>query len=416
MHGIIFLALEEFIEEIFPEVNWEELEMSAGCVEAFSPDRFFDDALFDAMLDALCKLENASRDDLLEQFGEFLVPGLMEMASAMGVIKPEWRSMDVLENVKAIIHGSIRQQFPDFVPPDIRTLRLKHSEVAIAYISARRLCPLVRGVVRGLASHFVERLKIWEPPVADVSGRLCRINVFIDDPTLTRFVDVPREFELVRSRGEDIRFFNTVQGVPFEGVGRVVEFSEQELTVQAGRDLLSVMRREGKTHMSVGHMNVGMSANVHRVDNSRGMALLNGIRLADGAVGMRQEMRVEPALPVRAHFQIEGRKFQGVLVNISSSGASLEIPPDSKLGQEDLFLDLVMGCLLPLRNPPKSNKRGAQDQYFIADGNLLSVERRKKGWNIRVVFAHVEPHALQLVARFIEERREDVEPYLNSAI
>jgi predicted hydrocarbon binding protein len=48
-------------------------------------------------------------------------------------------------------------------PPELRAERIAPDEVVVRYTSARRLCGIAKGIVRGLARHFAQTVTLEEP-------------------------------------------------------------------------------------------------------------------------------------------------------------------------------------------------------------------------------------------------------------
>ena len=93
-------------------------------------------------------------------FGRFLAPHLLKAART--VIDPAWRTLDLIENTESIIHAMIRSANPGAAPPVLETVRQAPDELHLVYTSARRLCPLAIGLMRGMAKHYGEEIVIEE--------------------------------------------------------------------------------------------------------------------------------------------------------------------------------------------------------------------------------------------------------------
>jgi len=74
------------------------------------------------------------------------------------VIRPEWRSLDVLEHAEKIAHGLVRKQQPGATPPFLLVRRVSPNRLELIYNSPRKLCALAVGVGIGLGKHFKENV------------------------------------------------------------------------------------------------------------------------------------------------------------------------------------------------------------------------------------------------------------------
>lgn len=112
---------------------------------------------------------------LVEDFGEFLAPVLLGLQPRS--VRPEWRTLDVIEHTEAHIHTMVRARDPDAGPPYLKATRVSADEVQVIYTSTRRLCILAEGIARGLAKHFGERITITQPECMLHGGSRCLIVV-----------------------------------------------------------------------------------------------------------------------------------------------------------------------------------------------------------------------------------------------
>lgn len=142
MHGLIVTELKMFVKSQLGAETW-------------SPDDNFTKIVATAA-ERAALTPNA----LLESFGQFIAPRLLSMYPAL--VKPEWRSLDVIEHTERSIHTVVRAQNPEATPPYLRVHRTSPSEVIIFYDSPRRLCSVAKGIISGLARHFGETLRITE--------------------------------------------------------------------------------------------------------------------------------------------------------------------------------------------------------------------------------------------------------------
>jgi hypothetical protein len=115
---------------------------------------------------------------ILEDFGEFITPDLMSMYG--GMAHPDWRTLEFLENTETTIHRVVRARDGKASPPEIRCTRTSPREVMIIYGSARRLCALARGLVRGVAQHYGEKVRISEPDCMSRGAARCKLVVRLE--------------------------------------------------------------------------------------------------------------------------------------------------------------------------------------------------------------------------------------------
>jgi hypothetical protein len=159
MHGLIHLELRKFVEERFGESAWGQLARNAKVdAEVYTPLASYPDAQMLALVTEAVKLTNVPATDLLEQFGEHLVPAYLALYGSL--LGPGWKTLDVLENTEETIHRVVRMRHPGAEPPRLRVERVSLTEAVLTYDSPRRLCAVARGIARGVAKHFKETLVI----------------------------------------------------------------------------------------------------------------------------------------------------------------------------------------------------------------------------------------------------------------
>jgi hypothetical protein len=162
MHGIIHLELQRFVVERHGEEAWRSVVGKAGLTgEIFTPLRSYPDGQLVALVGAAVELTSADPTLLLEAFGEYLVPRFIALYGKL--LKPEWRTLDVLEHAENTIHRVVRLREPGASPPRLQTQRLGPNVVSMTYDSPRRLCAVARGIARGVAAQFGQQLSIADP-------------------------------------------------------------------------------------------------------------------------------------------------------------------------------------------------------------------------------------------------------------
>jgi hypothetical protein len=172
MHGIIHLELRNFVVQLHGEAAWRALIDKAGLTgEIYTPLRGYPDEQLVALVGAAVELTGAKPTALLEAFGEFLVPRYLALYGKL--LKPEWRTLEVLENAENTIHRVVRLREPGALPPRLQAQRVSPTVMKMTYDSPRKLCGVARGIARGIAAHFRERLSISDERCMHRGDREC---------------------------------------------------------------------------------------------------------------------------------------------------------------------------------------------------------------------------------------------------
>ena len=161
MHGLIHLELKRFVEERFGAKAWDELTRRAGLAsEIYTPLRSYPDEQMLSLVTEAVTMTGFTARSLLEEFGEALVPTYLSIYG--NLVKPEWRTLEVIEHTEETIHRVVRMRHAGAEPPRLRAERTKPNEVVLVYDSPRKLCAVARGIVKGVAKQFKEMVTIDE--------------------------------------------------------------------------------------------------------------------------------------------------------------------------------------------------------------------------------------------------------------
>ncbi|MBF0399879.1 MAG: heme NO-binding domain-containing protein [Magnetococcales bacterium] len=416
MHGIIFLALEDFLESRSGKGAWARAMREANLVEqSFSPDRFYPDEGAADLFAASAKVLKLPMGETLEQLGCHMSPGLIEMGRSMGLIQPEWRTLDILERLNKDILSAFRTDGTGLKPPDIRTYRLKYGEIAAAYVSDRRLCQLFKGIVKGVGAFFNEPIRIEERVCMLESAPLCRMSIYLDDPALKNHVDITREFQTVHSRIQEIRFYNQFAGVAVVNQGLVLQYGPKGVLVQIQPESLLAMREEGGTYLALPHLHLGLKAAVAQVDMTQRTALLKQIVSTDGPIGRRILPRVVPVKPLPIELRIHKQTLRGWIANISESGLCIVLRADPILNETIIFTPLKVRFTLPVQTVD-SEVTTASIPKIVLDGNILNIEEREGRHSIRIVFQPYAVNEAHQIQRYYRERETAAFQQLNALI
>jgi predicted hydrocarbon binding protein len=75
------------------------------------------------------------------------------------------------------MHTAVRLQNPGAEPPKLECSRISPDQVVIVYKSSRKLCPIGKGIIKGIAEHYNDKVTIIEPECMLRGGAQCRLQV-----------------------------------------------------------------------------------------------------------------------------------------------------------------------------------------------------------------------------------------------
>jgi hypothetical protein len=181
MNGIVFVQIGKFAQSRLGEQAWKEVVRLAGV-----PPRIYyrvadypDEEAF-ALLSALSTAMKEPLAVTLESLGEFIVPDLMKMSRYW--IKPDWKTLDLIANTEETIHHMLRSEGSQTDPPRLQCRRAGPDEVVVRYDSPRKMCTLAKGIIRGVAKHYGERVTIAEPTCMLKGDVACELIVNVAPP------------------------------------------------------------------------------------------------------------------------------------------------------------------------------------------------------------------------------------------
>lgn len=178
MHGLIVNQLRNYTVARHGNDVWTTaLERSGAPLPAGTPSlgETYPDAVVVGVIVEVASVAKQDVQDLLRDFGEYLAGGLLRVYEPL--VRPEWKTLDVVEHVEQQIHTVVRLRDPKAGPPYLTARRVSPTEVDVVYGSERHLCSLAEGIVRGLATHYHEQVSIRQPECMLRGDVRCLIKV-----------------------------------------------------------------------------------------------------------------------------------------------------------------------------------------------------------------------------------------------
>jgi hypothetical protein len=171
MHGIIHAELKKYIETRHSPDTWKACLEAAGLRgKVYLAISAYPDEEAVAIVTAAAKLTCLPVEQLLEELGEFMVPDLFSLYHSL--IKPEWKTIQMLLHTEAVIHRVVRLQNPGAEPPKLHFEQVGPKELKFYYNSPRRMAAVARGIMKGIAKHYGESVSIREQKKADGSSEM----------------------------------------------------------------------------------------------------------------------------------------------------------------------------------------------------------------------------------------------------
>ena len=178
MNGLIFLEVAKFGKARLGGKAWQEVVRAARVPpRVYVPVADYPDQEATALLTALSATMGEPGLVILEALGEFIAPDLLKMSEFL--INPDWKTIDLIANTEATIHEVFRRAGTKTKPPELKCQRSSLQEVIVTYTSPRKMCALAKGIAKGVATHYRERITITEPTCMLKGGAACQLIITV---------------------------------------------------------------------------------------------------------------------------------------------------------------------------------------------------------------------------------------------
>jgi hypothetical protein len=161
MYGLVNAAVQDLVTSKFGKDKWEAIKAKVGLdVSSFSRMDAYPDELTYKLVGATSEVLGITPEDALKAFGEFwvLYTGTAGYGDIMDMAGGNLR--EFLFNLDNL-HTRVGQSFPKLRPPSFRFEVIDDDVLRMHYHTAREgLCPMVVGLLTGLAKRFESSLDI----------------------------------------------------------------------------------------------------------------------------------------------------------------------------------------------------------------------------------------------------------------
>ncbi|MCX2739787.1 heme NO-binding domain-containing protein [Pontibacter anaerobius] len=176
MHGSIFVLLKRFIESSYNYSTWVNLLEAAGVTKpVYEMQNMYPTRDLVAIVYAAAAHSGVPANDLLEQFGEFLVPDLLLVFNKY--VQPEWRTYEMLLYTEASMHGAVRRSDSRTNPPLLLITKKGSRQLIVDYHSKRRMAGMAVGIINGIARYYNESDVVQVKRLTPVDEERVQIHV-----------------------------------------------------------------------------------------------------------------------------------------------------------------------------------------------------------------------------------------------
>lgn len=157
MKGVVFNIFEDFIIKNFGDEAWELVLNESGTnQDVFVGPKTYPDSVFLKLVTTAVELKNLNLGNAVRLFGKFTYPQLVKKMP--DVVKDFNTPEELLEALDGIIHVEVRKLLEEANPPKFEVSR-DGDYLKMKYISERKLCTFVEGLLEGLAESYDKKVE-----------------------------------------------------------------------------------------------------------------------------------------------------------------------------------------------------------------------------------------------------------------
>ncbi|MBK9264795.1 MAG: heme NO-binding domain-containing protein [Polyangiaceae bacterium] len=176
MQGVILIGIQRFVRERFGADFWRTVEAEANISgRLYLPSQPYPTSEVDAVIASVSRHSGMTVPLVLESVGDYIAPDILGAYAAM--VEPQWTLLDVLLRSEAIVERAALKLGIKLANPPLQGRVGSNGEILLAYQNTWRICPLIKGLLRGLGANMDEPVIIDEVRCMSAGGSLCELMV-----------------------------------------------------------------------------------------------------------------------------------------------------------------------------------------------------------------------------------------------
>ncbi len=173
--GILFNLAEEVVEAAYGAATWERIIDASQVSGAYTTLGNYPDEEFSKIIGGAVQVLGAPEATVVSSIAEGAIPLLSERYPDFFVGHDSARSFVLTLN--DIIHPEVKKLYPDVNVPEFDFIdQGPDTELLIGYHSARQLCALAEGFIRGAATRYGETVAISHDRCMHRGDQSCTIG------------------------------------------------------------------------------------------------------------------------------------------------------------------------------------------------------------------------------------------------
>jgi hypothetical protein len=175
MKGVVFALIEEVVIERFGFDMWDEVLDRAGAGGVYTSLADYPDAELGAIVDAIGGITGSSIDEVLVLAGR---AGFSVLATHHAdLVEPHGSWRQLLSSLDNLIHPEVRKVYAGAAPLSFVTEEADGGRFLLEYRSARGLCRLAEGLVRGAGAWYSTPVEVVHTACVRDGAAACMLEV-----------------------------------------------------------------------------------------------------------------------------------------------------------------------------------------------------------------------------------------------
>lgn len=155
MHGVIVSNFKRYLDEFIGRDAWGEVVNGAGLQgHTYLPVALYPDEEMEALLRAAEGITGLRRDDLLVDFGEWVIGPMLKLYQ--GMVPAEGGTVALMLNLQQVHMRILQLKDKSAKAPNMVVYQRADDTVEVRYYSLRNMAAMVRGAVKGVAAYYNE--------------------------------------------------------------------------------------------------------------------------------------------------------------------------------------------------------------------------------------------------------------------
>ena len=177
MKGIINKGIQDLVEERFGREAWEQILERAGCNELFftlGRDYPYESTL--SLVTAVSEFSGMPVEQVMEEYGRYIVPRTLKENYPTYFALCGDSARNFLLNMDRV-HDNVTRSMPGANPPRFDFDELPDGRILMHYRSERKLCPVLKGLIKGVGDCFGQELEVKETSCMHRGDDRCTMEV-----------------------------------------------------------------------------------------------------------------------------------------------------------------------------------------------------------------------------------------------